>query len=134
MAKISDYVWREMLASKEFQSLCKKELEFNHTTVQVYHKGAAMKPHEDRNKARNSMKKGSAVAVLTLGMPRNISFYRTFKDPISGKETREKKPCSTIQQEHGTIFVLHPDDETKKGRQNAMLPRTVGTHLLDLNC
>lgn len=123
MEEISRQVWNSMKGNDDFKNLCKRGLEFNHASVHVYHKGALMGKHKDRNGVRNSMKEGSAVAVLTLGDSRDIAFHRSYKCPKTGKEVIETNECNILRQEHGSLFILHPDDEVSKGRRNGMLRR-----------
>ena len=117
LADISDDVWRAMQDDPKFKSLCNGPNPINHVSVHFYRAGNEILPHEDRRRnGNNSMRENSAVAVLTVGDPRRITFSQKYRE--NGKIVVEDEPCYQFEQCHGTLFVLHPADETMKNRRN----------------
>ena len=118
MEKMSAMIWKEMKKDKRFRSLCKAGNQFNHCSVHAYRNGAAMKKHKDRNNSGyNSMKEGTAVAVVTVGNPRTLSFFRHYNGKC------EEEACASFEQEHGAVFILDPRDEVLRCRRDAHATR-----------
>ena len=91
---------------------------FNHATVLTcrghnhltLHSDQVWGPNGDYMAEKNSQKRGSPVAIVTIGDDRNLLFLRRCSD---GKrwEMAEKLPFMTVKQQHLNVFVLHPADE-----------------------
>ena len=117
MAEMADAIWKAMKGDKRFRHLAKPGNEFAHTSVHAHRAGNRTEDHEDRRRnRRNSMKRGTAVAALTVGGRRDILFER--KCDEGGKLVTEEEPCCGFSQSHGSLFVLHPNDEAPKMRRD----------------
>ena len=130
MNEMADNVWKLMKGDDRFRRLCKRGNEFNHVSVHAYRKGQQIGNHADRRRhsrraeqrtrhdhCENSMKEGTAVAVLTVGSPRILSFRRKYGRGNS--ITIEQDACYEFLQDHGTLFILNPRDEVPKCRRNS---------------
>lgn len=117
MELMADGVWNAMKADERYRRLCRAGNKFNHVSVHAYRKGADIRRHKDRlENGNNSMKEGTPVAVLTVGSPRELSFYREYE--VDHKTVVEDTPCYTFEQAEGSLFVLDPSDEVPKCRRN----------------
>lgn len=128
MASMADTIWKAMKEDDRYRRLCKAGNEFNHVSVHAYRAGHQIQDHEDRRRERrrrnrrnqrairNSMKEGTAVAVFTIGSPRQIFFSRKYKE--DGQLQVEPQHCYEFMQEHGSLFALDPADEELKMRRN----------------
>lgn len=124
MEEMADTLWKAMKDDDSFFRHCKPGNEFNHVDVHLYRRSDSIKPHADRRRQQagrqqvhNSMKEGTAVAVVTLGDVRRLSFYRKHLDD-NGKLVQEPEPFCHFDQGHGCVFILDPRDEEVKIRRN----------------
>ena len=125
MATMAGDIWSIMKEDPRYRQLCKKGNQFNHVSIHFYRAGARVREHEDRRRrGRNSMKKGTPVAVLTVGDDRILNLHRKYDS--NGKTFMEEDPCISFIQEEGSVFLLHPEDETPKCRRNRYGQRKEG--------
>ena len=120
MEGLAKKAWSSMKKHPVHGRLCRrenKENEFNHVSVHFHRGNTVLPPHEDRRRnGRNSMRRNTAVAVLTVGGPRVLSFYRRYA--TGNRKITETEPCYQFALTEGTLFVLHPHDEEGRCRRD----------------
>ena len=80
-------------------------------TQTPYHRDNLYKKDGTFNSAKNSQKERSATCVLTLGNTRKLNCKLNMHNGRAIDEVAGEYTAHTFSLSHGSLFILHPDDE-----------------------
>lgn len=124
---LCEEVWKSMKDDPRFKSLTRYPAnKFNHVTVLLYRGHNDLSLHADQvwtqdgkfDSVRNSQKKGTAVAIVTVGSDRVLQFHKRYSEGKTWMKA-EAKPFMKVTQKHMQVHLGHPDDERPKRRHDS---------------